>query len=70
MCHHLLNQLPHNVQHMDMTTSSPNNDEHGIPKVYGDTASRVNSILLFFFRVLKTKALLHYTLNSTINYRL
>jgi hypothetical protein len=47
MCHHLLNQLAQNVQHMDMTKGSPNNDEHGIPKVYGDTASKVHSILLF-----------------------
>jgi hypothetical protein len=47
MSHHLLNQLQQNVQHMDMTTGSPNNDEHGIPKAYRDTASRVHSILLF-----------------------
>uniref|UniRef100_A0A0A9HF61 Uncharacterized protein n=1 Tax=Arundo donax TaxID=35708 RepID=A0A0A9HF61_ARUDO len=61
MCHHLLNQLAWNVQHMDMTIGSPNNDEHVIPKVYGDTASRRNSILLLFFRVLNTKRMPHYT---------
>jgi hypothetical protein len=47
MCHHLLNQLARNVQHMDMTKGSPNNNDHGIPKDYGDTASKVHSILLF-----------------------
>uniref|UniRef100_A0A0A9FXX3 Uncharacterized protein n=1 Tax=Arundo donax TaxID=35708 RepID=A0A0A9FXX3_ARUDO len=33
MCHHLLNQVAWNVQHMDMTIGSPNNDEHDIAKV-------------------------------------
>ena len=32
---------------MDRTSSSPNNNDHGVPKVYGDTASIQHSILLF-----------------------
>jgi len=40
------------IQHMNESEGSPNNDEHDIPKVYGGTASREHSALLFRFRVL------------------
>jgi hypothetical protein len=55
VCHHLLNQLAWNIQRMNMTTGSPNNDEHDIPKVYRDAASKVHSILLFSLGYQKDK---------------
>lgn len=34
-----------------MSNGSPKNDDRDVPKAYGDTAYREQSILLFYFRV-------------------
>lgn len=34
-----------------MSNGSPKNNDHDVPKAYGDTAYREQSILLFYFRV-------------------